>query len=296
MRALTLDADGPVHVADHGGDGPPMVLVHGLGGSHVNWGAVAPRFAETHHVFAPDLPGFGLTELGDRRTTVAANIAVLERLLEQLAPDGGVVIGNSMGGLLALGAAAERPERFRALVLTDPALPAPPDHPLRIDAVARSFLLAYLFPWAGTRRLRRVAQRQGPESLVRQTLALCAADVDSLDAELVAAHVELQRQQSDTLGWDAAFFSTARSLVNVLALRRRVVAWIQRVSVPTLLIHGSRDRLISVRSARAAAVMRPDWEYCELAGVGHIPMMEAPEVFVDLTNGWLQRAMGSTRR
>jgi pimeloyl-ACP methyl ester carboxylesterase len=290
MRSITVDAGGPVHVADHGGAGRPMLLVHGLGGSHLNWGSVAPRLVARFRVYAVDLPGFGLTEVGRRRTTVAANIDLVAAVLERLAPEPAVVMGNSMGGLLSLGAAVRHPARVAGLVLVDPALPAPPDNLLRVDAVARGFMLTYLFPWLGIRRVRRITRLHGPEVLVRQTLALCAADVSTIDAELVAQHVHMQRRRMQLEGWDSAFFSTARSLVNMLALRRRVVSWIRQSIVPTLLVHGDRDRLITVRAARAAAALRPDWEYVEMAGVGHIPMMEKPDDFLRITSEWLQRS------
>ncbi len=55
----TADLNGPVKYVDFGGKGPPMVLVHGLGGSSVNWFAVGGGLARDHHVYAIDLPGFG---------------------------------------------------------------------------------------------------------------------------------------------------------------------------------------------------------------------------------------------
>ena len=69
-----LDVEGPVYVADFGGDGPVMLLVHGLGGAHLNWMAVAPQLAAHHRVYALDLPGFGRSPLAGRRSTIAANV------------------------------------------------------------------------------------------------------------------------------------------------------------------------------------------------------------------------------
>ena len=63
MRSRTVDLGGPVHFADFGGSGPTMVLVHGLGGSHLNWLAVGPALAARARVLAPDLAGFGRTPL-----------------------------------------------------------------------------------------------------------------------------------------------------------------------------------------------------------------------------------------
>jgi len=69
-----VDLGVPVHYVDHGGpaEGPLLVLVHGLGGSSVNWAALAPLLAGTCRALALDLPGFGLTKAGRQPTTVNA--------------------------------------------------------------------------------------------------------------------------------------------------------------------------------------------------------------------------------
>src|SRR5690349_12827084 len=81
------DLDGPVHYVDFGGpdDGPLVVCVHGLGGSHANWLAIAPQLARTCRVLALDLGGFGLTRGGNRGTSLAANTRLLHRFLTEVA-------------------------------------------------------------------------------------------------------------------------------------------------------------------------------------------------------------------
>jgi pimeloyl-ACP methyl ester carboxylesterase len=61
------------------------------------------------------------------------------------------------------------------------------------------------------------------------------------------------------------------------------------VVAPTLLVQGDRDRLVSVESARLVASLRPDWEYHEFAGVGHVPMLEVPGEFLEVTGDWFRR-------
>src|SRR2546429_6027570 len=123
MRSCTIDLDGPVHYADFGGTGPTLVLVHGLGGSHVNWMAVAPALARDARVLAVDLAGFGRTPLGERSADVHANRILLDRFLEGVAAGPAVLVGNSMGGLVAMMEAALAPERVAGL---GPVAPAPP--------------------------------------------------------------------------------------------------------------------------------------------------------------------------
>ena len=78
------DLGGPVRYLDFGGpaDGPMIVCVHGLGGSAVNWWAIAPLLTDRYRVLAPDLAGHGLTRSRGRGTDVAANRALLHRFIE----------------------------------------------------------------------------------------------------------------------------------------------------------------------------------------------------------------------
>jgi pimeloyl-ACP methyl ester carboxylesterase len=73
MISRTLDLGGPLHYQDFGGTGPTMVLVHGLGGSHLNWMMVGERLARRARVLVPDLAGFGRTPLAGRSASVSAN-------------------------------------------------------------------------------------------------------------------------------------------------------------------------------------------------------------------------------
>src|SRR5205823_5961848 len=126
-ESSTIDLGGPVHSVDFGGPGgaPTVVLVHGLGGSHLNWDLLAPLLTPHVRVRALDLPGFGLSEPGDRRATVHANVAVLDRFLDQVVGGPTVLVGNSMGGMISILEIARSPERVNGLVLLDAALPGP---------------------------------------------------------------------------------------------------------------------------------------------------------------------------
>ena len=85
MRSLTADLDGPVHYVDFGGTGRPIVLVHGLGGSHLNWLPVGERLAAHGRVLAIDLAGHGRTPSLGRTATVGANTRLLGRFLAVVA-------------------------------------------------------------------------------------------------------------------------------------------------------------------------------------------------------------------
>jgi pimeloyl-ACP methyl ester carboxylesterase len=286
---MTLDVDGPINVADFGGSGDVLLLVHGLGGSHLNWLSVAPQLAERHRVYALDLPGFGRSPLAGRRSTIAANVDLLSRLIARLSDGPIALIGNSMGGLLSIGVAAMHPNLVSGLVLVDPAVPAPRSWRPRFDRVTRTFLAAAFIPRWGSRRVGRAVAALGPEQLVYETLRLCSADPSRIEQAVVDAHVALEAERLAQPGWQESFYAATRSLVRVLTLKRQVMRWVRTVVTPTLLLQGDEDRLVRVEAARAVASLRPDWEYHEFAGAGHVPMMEVPSEFLAVVGDWLAR-------
>jgi pimeloyl-ACP methyl ester carboxylesterase len=282
----TVDLDGPVHVVDHGGnpDGPVVVLVHGLGGSHLNWDLLAPRLTGAARVLALDLPGFGRSEPGSRTAGVPANVAVLRRFLRQEVGEPAVLVGNSMGGMISILTAGEEPKAVRGLVLLDPAVPGP--RRLPDPAVALVFAL-YALPLVGERFLRRRRTRSSATARVHETLRLVGVDPASVPAELIDRSVTLLDEREDVEGMDRAFLAAARSLLRVLADPRRYRRAMASIDVPVLLVHGDRDRLVPVASAREIARRHPAWRYVELAGVGHVPQLQVPDRVAQELLGWL---------
>src|SRR5690349_14930790 len=124
-RSRWIDVGLPVHYLDFGGpaDGSLLVAVHGLGGSALNWLSVAPLLTTRHRFIAPDLAGHGLTRSNGRSTAVRANRELLHRFVTSVTDRPVVLLGNSMGGMIALLEAGICPETVARLVLLDPASP-----------------------------------------------------------------------------------------------------------------------------------------------------------------------------
>ena len=286
MRSTTIDLGGPVHVAEWGHGEPAFVLVHGLGGSHLNWMRSAPRLAERGRVLAPDLIGFGGTPIAGRGTGVVAQRAMLHRFLEQRCDSPIILVGNSMGGMIALAEAGLHPERVAGLVLVDASLPAPrrswPD-----GRITASFAV-YTVPPLGRRLLERFLARTTVEGVVAGAFALCCADPGRIPPEVVEAHVQLERERRARQGpGDRAFATAARSIVLAHLAAGPLHRLINRVRSPTLVIHGAEDRLVTVEAARSAGRQRPDWEVKVLEDAGHIPMLEVPDRFLTAVESWL---------
>jgi pimeloyl-ACP methyl ester carboxylesterase len=279
-ESRTVDLDGPVHYVDFGGpdDGPAVVLVHGLGGSHLNWDLFAPLLSRHARVVALDLPGFGRSEPGARTAGVAANAAALNRFLDEVVGEPAVLVGNSMGGMLSILATGERPEAVTGLVLLDPAVPGPRR---ALDPLVALMFAVYAVPFLGERVLRMRRTRQSELARVREMLTLVGVDPDGVPPEVIDRSVTLLQEREDVEGMDRAFLAAARSLLRVLVDPRRYRRAMASIEVPVLLVHGDRDRLVPVAAARDIARRHPAWRYVEMAGVGHVPQLQVPEVLAE---------------
>ena len=173
----TVDVGGPVHYVDYGGpaDGPLVVAVHGLGGSHLNWAAVAPHLVGHSRLVALDLLGHGRTPAAGRRPGRRRARPAGDGIPRHAWPTGPVILmGNSLGGLVAALTAASAPDRVSGLVLVDPALPTERlglVHP----RVVANFVVCSV-PGVGERFLTARRNRTTAERTVRRVLAATCVD------------------------------------------------------------------------------------------------------------------------
>ena len=277
----------PVHYVDHGGpsDGPLLVMVHGLGGSLVNWAALAPLLTDTCRVVALDLIGFGLTQAGTHSTSVTSNQRMLQRFLSEVVGSPAILVGNSMGGLITILQAARHPETVTALVLIDPALPARPgSHASPI--VTASFGM-YAVPHLGRAMLRARRRVRSPEQLAMDVLRLCCVDPTRVPPGVLEQHMEVARARRGYPDIDEQFLSAARSLMGVLARRRSYLATMASIQVPVLLLHGEKDRLVPIGAARGVAAANPSWGFRVAPDAGHVPQLEVPEWTAGHILDWL---------
>jgi pimeloyl-ACP methyl ester carboxylesterase len=296
-RGYVSDLDGPVHWIEFSPgdspDGTPIVFVHGLGGSHLNWCLIGPGLADGRRAVALDLHGFGLTP-GTRATaTVQRNTRLLDRFVREVTGTPVILVGNSMGGLISILHTASAPDTVAGLVLIDPALPVssrPPDR-----QVGSQFLLSAL-PGLGELYVRAVMSRRPPELAVRRVIDLCFADPSRIDPAMLAASIALaaerQRQERSS---GAAFLAASRSLIRVVGQRHRYWEMMASVRVPVLLIGGEADRLVPAAAMRQAAARNPRWETVMLPGVGHTPQLEVPDRVIGVVRDWLGRTTPGTR-
>jgi pimeloyl-ACP methyl ester carboxylesterase len=149
-------------------------MVHGLGGSSLNWMAVGPEIANSHHAIAIDLAGFGQTPLFRRSAAVGGNAELVHEFIEKVIGEPVAIMGNSMGGHIAVLEAAAHPAWVSEMILVDPAIPG--DHVTRPEPARLGVMAALTVPGLAEILLDRRVRVLGPEGLVHETLALVCAD------------------------------------------------------------------------------------------------------------------------
>jgi pimeloyl-ACP methyl ester carboxylesterase len=194
-------------------------------------------------------------------------------------------MGNSMGGMIAAAVAAQHGEKVSRLVLVNPVLPRVAG--VRGDPDVALTFVAYTIPGVGE-LLVRARRRLTPRQQIDQQLGLCGIETSRLPPLLVDAMIAQVKYRRTTDWADPAFLAAARSVSRWTLFRaERHRALLDAVRCPTLLVHGTRDRLVPVDLARQAARRRPEWDAAILEGVGHDPQLEVPERFVDVVRRWV---------
>ncbi|MCP4306170.1 MAG: alpha/beta hydrolase [bacterium] len=286
MQSHFIDVDGPTHYQETGVDGPVLILVHGIGASYLSWDPVVELLGKTHRVLAIDLIGFGFTPPHGRSASVQRNAELLIEFAETMTDQTVTLVGNSMGGLVSILAAIDRPDLVERLILVNPALPVVSMRSISRDSQR---LVLPLMPLFGNSAARYYYHERTPEDEVDDTLRLVLSPGTEIDPIQRAAAIEMARARREMEWSIGAFTEAARSIAVELASTRRFRRKIHRVSQPTLMIHGTDDRVVHPASARWAAKERPDWRFTMIENMGHTPQLEDPELFVSIVEAWLSQ-------
>jgi pimeloyl-ACP methyl ester carboxylesterase len=253
------------------GKGPPIVWVHGLGGSWQNWLEQLPEFSEHNRSVAIDLPGFGASPMPDGEISIAGYGRALAGLLDRLDIPKAVVVGNSMGGFIAAELAISAPERVEKLVLVSAAGLSTDRIWLR-PAKTAARMTAFASAWVGahsdelTRRPR--ARRVLASGVFRRP--------DRLAAPLMAEQFR---------GTGKPGFLGALEALATYPIRERL----PEISAPTLVVWGTHDYLVPVRDADEFERLIPNAEKVIFAQTGHVPQLERPEAFNGVLREFLDR-------
>jgi len=254
-RTLVLPDGRQIVYLDTETDRPPVVLLHGIGASKDHWPRLARRLAEHVRVIAPDLPGYGESDVAGDLSMAGLADAVVD-VLDALDLDRVHLAGSSMGGRIAALVAARHPERLRTLWLLAPA---------GAEGERPSELIEQFFAGEGVPLFARTAEEyetsvaftmSRPPAIPRPALRVLAAE-----SAAVWGH---HRRRFAALTEELAFGETTEAVLD-------------GVAVPTLITWGTEDRVLHPSGAATIAAAMPDATVRLMDGVGHLPMLEAPE-------------------
>lgn len=254
------------------GEGPPLLLLHGIGDSSASWLPVMEGLGEHHTVIAPDLLGHGNSDKPRADYSVAAYANGMRDLLEVLGVDEVTVVGHSLGGGVAAQFAYQYPERCQRLVLVATGGVAKAVTPfLRVASapLAEGLLVAMNLP-----PVRPVARA------VLEVLRLAGHDLGRDKDELIEVFDRLPDAEARV-----AFTRTLRSAVDwrgqVVTLRDRAYL---TAHMPTLIIWGTNDGVISPHHAYLAHAAMPGSVLELFPDAGHFPHHSDPQRFIDLVH------------
>lgn len=261
IHSVTLEGIGDVVYAV-AGSGPPVVLLHGLGGSMVTWAPTISCLAKSHTVFIPDLPGHGQSVKPPSHYNLDFGIHFANAFLDSLQLSEVSLIGNSLGGLIALATALRNPKVVKSLVLVDPAGLG--------RQIAWSLRLASI-PVVGP-VLAKLDAQVGPGLLKRIFFEPSRVDAD-IAREIVRLVGDPQIRHT--------ILRSLKSNVSVFGLHRTLLQDNQarNLLTPTLLIWGQEDRVIPVQHGIDFAHSHSNVQIHVIQNCGHLPQLEQVEEF-----------------
>jgi pimeloyl-ACP methyl ester carboxylesterase len=243
----------------HVGQGPALLLIHGIGDNSRTWRNVIPHLAKDHTVIAPDLLGHGRSDKPRADYSVGGYANAMRDLMSVLGVERATVVGHSLGGGVAMQFAYQYPERCERLVLVSTGGVSREVHPiLRLASAANADLVLPLLRFTATHLTVRAAF-----ALMRLIGSDLGRDADDMLRVFDALPDETARR---------AFVRTLRAVVD---WRGQVITMLDRCyltrGMPTMLVWGVHDAVIPYAHARIAQAAMPGSRLETFENAGHFP-------------------------
>jgi len=264
------------------GEGPVLLLVHGITSDSSVWERVTPGLSRQATVIAPDLPGHGESHRARGDYSLGAHASTLRDLLLMLGQTRATVVGHSLGGGIAMQFAYQFPEMCERLVLVDSGGLGREVSPLLRAATLPGSEL--VLPLLAASRLLEAGARVG--GLLGRIGLQLGTDLE----QMARGHSTLADGDSR-----AAFLHTLRSVVDPAGQRINAGNRLYLAEhMPILLIWGEHDSIIPVSHGEAAHEALPNSELAVLSRSGHFPQLDEPEVFLDVLLEFLAQTEPAT--
>ncbi len=269
-RRVRVRADGDANL-------PPVLLLHGIGRSLEDWALQYERLSESHRVIALDVPGFGFSDRPTGPATLPAFALGVAGALDALGETRPLhVVGNSLGGAIALQLLALQPERVASLVLVNSA-----GFGSEVTLLLRMLAMPVIGPLS-TRRTTHASARLLERTIYADPSLATSARIDH------AVAIGRQPHAGAVMRETAVELATGRGVRP--EWRRQLSAASAQHRRPTLIMWGDRDRVLPAHHLDEARRVFPHAETHLLPGIGHMPQIECPQRFAELVTGFLSRA------
>jgi pimeloyl-ACP methyl ester carboxylesterase len=264
------------------GSGDPVLLLHGIGQSLEDWNEQHERLSARHTVISVDLPGFAYSDRLSGPATLTKLANALPAFLDALGVHGPLpVVGNSLGGAVAMKLAADHPDRVSALVLANSA-GFGKEVALVLRLLAVGPLAAVLL------RPDEQASRRTVQSLFYDKKLVTGERVGHAFA---LSQRETHRRTLLDVAHDLGTISGVRA-----EWRRDLIEALAQSAVPTLVLWGSHDHILPFSHLEAAAAALPHAESHVFSKTGHMPQIERPDEFAAVVQGFLSRVLAGSAK
>jgi pimeloyl-ACP methyl ester carboxylesterase len=244
-----------------GGDGPPIVLLHGPAAYGAQWRRVIPDLVTTHRVIAPDLPGHGASDAIDRPPDREFMAGWLDDLIECTCPVAPVMVGHTLGGAMAAQFASERSDRLATLVLVD-TLGLSPFQPCPAFGASLHEFLSH-----------------ATEGTLNGLWSQCLFDVAMVRSRMAEEWDAINAYILDRIQAPGRL-SSLRLLMDRFGMPAIPEHILARIAVPTTLVWGRHDRATPLTIAQAASA-RFGWPLHVIEGAADDPTLDQPELFLN---------------
>jgi pimeloyl-ACP methyl ester carboxylesterase len=241
------------------GEGSPIIFVHGLGGSSINWLYQRNHFKNQYKVIAIDLPGHGKSEGRDELTFYDYHKVLKQLLVDELFVKDLLICGISMGGRVAMDFSFHHPELVKGMIVADTFAGLDEEVKRRRKAV-----------------YDLLKEPGGEEKWIQRVIDEMGLDPEGPIAK--GFHRGIFSQHLDFL---------YELFIQLLEYDQRDM--LSQITVPTLILHGERDRFIDISAAKQMNANIPGSEFEVIPHCGHLPNVEQPKVFNELIEKFIQK-------
>ncbi|MBE0483453.1 MAG: alpha/beta hydrolase [Bacterioplanes sp.] len=247
-----------VHYRDQG-DGPVLLLLHGVASSLHTWDAWAERLQDRYRVIRLDLPAHGLTgpDPKRKRYDIDYMVSVLDTFVRELQLPPFVLAGNSLGGYISWNYALHHPQNVEKLIL--------------IDAAGYPQKMPFIMSMAAWPVMGEMSTLMMPRFIVGSNIRAAYGDSSKVDKALVRRYHDLTLREGNRRGL-MNVFRTMKEQSRIATLGDRV----QEVNTPTLLMWGEEDTWVPLTILERFRQDLPNVQVITYEGVGHMPMEEIP--------------------